>query len=146
MIYISHRGNISGIITELENSPNYILQALNHGYHVEIDLWVINNLLYLGHDEPQYQIEESFLDNKYFYIHCKNSEALLFMSKNKMHSDYFWHQDDKYTLTSKNKVWVHPTAELFKDSICVLPELSRTENLSMCYGICSDFIERYKNA
>ncbi len=104
MIYISHRGNISGIFTELENSPNYILDTLNQGYHVEIDLWVVNNLLYLGHDGPQYQIEESFLNNKYFYIHCKNSEALLFMSKNPMQSDYFWHQNDKYTLTSKSKI------------------------------------------
>jgi hypothetical protein len=146
MIYISHRGNISGIIPELENSPSYITEALNQGYYVEIDLWVVNDLFYLGHDEPQYQIEESFLNNKYFYIHCKNSEALLFMSKTQMQSDYFWHQDDKYTLTSKNIIWVHPTAKLLKDSICVLPEISRTENLLLCHGICSDFIERYKNA
>jgi hypothetical protein len=68
------------------------------------------------------------------------------MSKTQMQSDYFWHQDDKYTLTSKNIIWVHPTAKLLKDSICVLPEISRTENLLLCHGICSDFIERYKNA
>ena len=106
---------------------------------------MVDDLLYLGHDEPQYKIEKSFLNNKFFYIHCKNSEALLFMSKNSMLCDYFWHQDDQYTLTSRNRVWVHPTAKLLKDSICVLPEISRNEDLSLCYGICSDFIERFKN-
>lgn len=146
MIYISHRGNISFINPELENSPIYIIYALEKGYHVEIDLWNIDGILYLGHDEPQYKIDQSFLNNKYFYVHCKNSEALQFMNKNPMQCDYFWHQDDKYTLTSKNKIWVHPSAPLIKDSICVLPEISRGDDLSLCHGICSDYIERYRNA
>ena len=146
MIYISHRGNISNVNSELENSPDYITEALKQGYHVEIDLWRVDNILYLGHDEPQYKIHQDFLNNKYFYVHCKNNDALLFMSKNPMECDYFWHQDDKYTLTSKNIIWVHPSAPLLEDSICVLPEISRNSDLSLCYGICSDYIERYKNA
>jgi hypothetical protein len=104
-----------------------------------------NNKLYLGHDLPQYEIEKTYLDNKYFFVHCKNHEALHFMSNENLDCEYFWHQDDKYTLTSKNKIWVHPSAKLLKDSICVLPELSRTEDLSLCYGICSDYIMRYRN-
>jgi hypothetical protein len=145
MIYISHRGNLSSIDSSLENSPIYIEKALQQNFYVEIDLWMQNNKLYLGHDLPQYQIEKTFLDNKYFFVHCKNHEALHFMSNEKLDCEYFWHQDDKYTLTSKNKIWVHPSAKLLKDSICVLPELSRTEDLSLCYGICSDYIMRYRN-
>jgi hypothetical protein len=67
------------------------------------------------------------------------------MSNENLDCEYFWHQDDKYTLTSKNKIWVHPSAKLLKDSICVLPEISRNEDLSLCYGICSDYIMRYRN-
>ena len=145
MIYISHRGNISSIEPELENSPEYINAALNEGYYVEIDLWSLESILYLGHDLPQYEIDQSFLNNNKFFVHCKNTEALLFMSKANIDCDYFWHQDDKYTLTSKNIIWAHPTASLIEDAICVLPEISRNENLSLCYGICSDFIERYRN-
>ena len=126
MIYISHRGNIKNVNTELENSPIYISEALGQGYHVEIDLWRVDNILYLGHDEPQYKIHQDFLNNKYFYVHCKNDDALLFMSK--------------------NIIWVHPSAPLLEDSICVLPEISRNSDLSLCYGICSDYIERYRNA
>lgn len=145
MIYISHRGNLTSIDSSLENSPKYIEEALKQNFYVEIDLWMQNNKLFLGHDLPQYEIEKKFLNNKYFFVHCKNHEALHFMSNEILDCEYFWHQDDKYTLTSKNKIWVHPSAKLLKDSICVLPELSRNEDLSLCYGICSDYIMRYRN-
>ena len=35
MILISHRGNLSGKNEELENSPEYIMNALNYGFNVE---------------------------------------------------------------------------------------------------------------
>ncbi|NCV86886.1 MAG: hypothetical protein EBW14_13690, partial [Oxalobacteraceae bacterium] len=63
MIKISHRGNLYGPNKELENSPEYIIQAINSGYNVEIDFWVVDNLLYLGHDYPQYKIDQFFLDS-----------------------------------------------------------------------------------
>ena len=59
MILISHRGNINGKINELENNPDYINDALIIGYDVEIDIWVINNELFLGHDEPVHNIDIS---------------------------------------------------------------------------------------
>jgi hypothetical protein len=43
MILISHRGNINGRIEGLENTPNYIQDAIKLGYDVEIDLWIIKN-------------------------------------------------------------------------------------------------------
>jgi len=50
MRLISHRGNINGKNLERENSFPYIQEALQLGYEVEIDIWVINNEVYLGHD------------------------------------------------------------------------------------------------
>jgi hypothetical protein len=47
-------------------------------------------------------------------------------------------------LVSNSKIWVYPGKELLKDSICVLPELGYSGNLSVCYGICSDEILKYK--
>ena len=45
MILISHRGNIDGPNEVRENSPYYIMEALEAGYDVEIDLWSRNGIL-----------------------------------------------------------------------------------------------------
>jgi len=146
MIYISHRGNTSEINRELENSPDYINEALEKNFYVEIDLWVIEDKLYLGHDGPEYLIDQSYLNNKYFYVHCKNKEALVYMNFSKLDCEYFWHQEDYYTLTSKNKIWVHGMHEEIPDSICVVLDKNTNKNLSICYGICSDYVEFYREA
>jgi hypothetical protein len=39
MIFISHRGNLSGINKNEENKPEYILNALNSNFSVEVDIW-----------------------------------------------------------------------------------------------------------
>jgi hypothetical protein len=36
---ISHRGNLLGLDKENENNPNYILNSINLGYEVEVDVW-----------------------------------------------------------------------------------------------------------
>ena len=40
MRFISHRGNINGIIVERENEPSYIQEAIDLGYDVEVELIV----------------------------------------------------------------------------------------------------------
>ena len=52
MILISHRGNIDGKKPHLENQPDYIDEAIALGYDVEIDVWLIDGVLFLGHDAP----------------------------------------------------------------------------------------------
>ncbi len=145
MLLISHRGNTSSINTDKENSPDYIIGAIALGFYVEIDLFVIDNLFYLGHDKPTYLIDSNFLNNDKLFVHCKNKEALLFMSKSSYNCEYFWHQNDSYTLTSKGHIWTYTGEELIQGSICVMPENHSYSDLSMCYGICSDVIERYKS-
>ena len=61
MILISHRGNINGSIPERENEPLYIIEALEKGFDVEVDVWWKDDGFWLGHDEPQYQVKEEFL-------------------------------------------------------------------------------------
>jgi len=144
MILISHRGNISSIDEQTENSPDYIIRAICLGYFVEIDLHVLGEDLFLGHDKPTYKIDKDFLDNFKLFVHCKNKEALLFMSKERFKCEYFWHQEDKYTLTSKGNIWVYTGEDLLPNSICVMPESHHYDDISICYGICSDKIEYYK--
>ena len=70
MILISHRGNVNGK-TNQENKPEYIRSALFQGYDVEIDVWYVDDKFYLGHNFPQYEIEESFLYNAKLWCHAK---------------------------------------------------------------------------
>ena len=104
---ISHRGNINGKINELENNPNYVDKALRLGYDVEIDIWVIEGQIFLGHDEPQYQVSIDLLYKRKneLWIHCKNIESIEYFNKLMGTYNYFWHQEDTVTLTSKNFIW-----------------------------------------
>ena len=93
MIFISHRGNTNGSNPEKENQPNYIAEAWEIGYEVEIDVWRIGEKWFLGHDNPQYKVDLKFLQNERLLCHAKNLEALDHML---MLGDIhcFWHQED----------------------------------------------------
>jgi hypothetical protein len=143
MILISHRGNIDGKIENLENSPVYIDQSLSLGYDVEIDVWVVEGVLFLGHDKPQYGITQDWLNKRYehLWIHCKNVESVEWFNMIGGFN-YFWHQEDTLTLTSNGFIWVYPGNQPIKNSISVLPEMFN-DNISECIGICSDYIKNY---
>lgn len=143
MIKIAHRGNINGKILERENSPDYILEAISKGYDVEIDVWLIKDELYLGHDNPKYIINPSFIENKRLWCHAKNIQALNYCLKNKKKIHSFWHQNDDYTITSNGFLWTYPGKLLVPSSIAVLPELIPNYNTKNVLGICSDFIVKY---
>jgi len=148
MILISHRGNIDGPNPENENKPSYILDAIIKGYEVEVDFWFSNNKFYLGHDEPKYDIPIEWLENNYrkLWIHCKNVDAI-----NKLHEldrggfylNYFWHENDKVTLTSQGYLWAYPGVDC-SNGISVMPELAKDFKLENVLGICSDYIINYE--
>ena len=64
-LYISHRGNLHGPNSCLENTLDYITEAINCGFDVEIDVWLHKNKWYLGHDEPQVLTDLNFFKNFY---------------------------------------------------------------------------------
>ena len=143
MILISHRGNINGRIIEAENNPECINDTIRLGYEVEIDMWWIDGKIYLGHDEPQYEVSDDWLGDRIdkLWVHCKNIELLNWIRSTELH--YFWHENDTVTLTSKNYIWAYPGKQPIKGSIAVMPELNN-DNISQCIGICSDYVEKYK--
>jgi len=142
--YISHRGNLDGRIPDKENHPSYINDAIASGYEVEIDVWMIEGVLFLGHDEPQYGITQHWLNERSdrLWIHCKNTEAVEWFSSITGFW-WFWHESDTLTLTSAGHRWVYPGKQPINRSIAVLPEI-HNDDVSQCVGICSDYIQNYK--
>lgn len=139
MILISHRGNISGP-NKSENNPFFIDKAVNLGYNVEVDVWKIDNKIFLGHDKPEYEVKEEFLKNDNFWCHAKNLESLHWMLKNNIRC--FWHEGDDFTLTSNSVIWTYPNKEVTDRSIIVCKTLDETIKYSKMniYGICSDYV------
>ena len=144
MFFISHRGNLIGPNKEKENHPTYIELALEKGFDVEIDIFYINKILWLGHDEPQYKIKDiNWLKNKKLWCHAKNIEALHFLIDYKdIHS--FWHQNDDVTLTSKGFIWTYPNKPFYDKSIIVITKNISFKNIPNCLGVCSDYISNLK--
>lgn len=140
---ISHRGNIFGSNQNKENSPEYIETAIKAGFDVEIDVWLIDSIFYLGHDKPIYRTSENFLVDHHLWCHAKNIDALnkMLLSGN-IHC--FYHSNDDAILTSKNFIWVYPGKEMPKQQgIAVLPEQAKDWDISSAVGICSDYIQEY---
>lgn len=148
MRLIAHRGNLERPNPDFENNPQYIMNAINLGYDAEIDLRIDGGELYLGHDYAQYRINESFLTINSFglWIHCKDVLALG-KCMNVPNLNYFWHQDDDYTLTSKNIIWAYPGKTPVAYTIMVMPELfwqDKNEVINLNpYGICTDYVLNY---
>jgi len=144
MFLIAHRGNISGPSPLLENSPKYVLDAMEKGFDVEIDVWVINDEIFLGHDNPESLVSREFVLNDKIWCHAKNLDALTALLK--LGATCFWHQEDDFTLTSNGFLWTYPGKDLRGSSICVLPEVSSydDESLLSCSGICSDYVSQYR--
>lgn len=157
MKFIAHRGNIDGPNFEKENQLEYIEKAIEKGFDAEIDIWYLPQAdqLYLGHDKPQYLVSWFWLAKHIdkLWIHCKNIDALHKFA-NTGGYNYFWHDTDKYTLTSKNYIWTYPGQPYTPKSVMVMPENMKvfpefkTEFSDMkaynCYGICSDYVGEMK--
>jgi len=142
MILIAHRGNLHGPLPERENQPKYIKEALALGFAVEIDVWLVKNKWWLGHDQPQYKTSLKFLKTKGLWCHAKNVQALAKLLTSGIHC--FWHENDERVLTSKGFIWTYPGKELSKNSIAVMPETVTNWQLKNCAGICSDQLKQYE--
>lgn len=138
MLKIAHRGNIDGPST-LENSPDHLNKALSLGYDVEVDVWIIGEEIFFGHDTPTWgPIPDSYLvsikDSAWF--HCKNLEALNTFISKYPDMKFFWHESDSYTLTSNLYIWTYPGEKVTNRSIIV--SLDGSAPSGSPYAMCSD--------
>lgn len=149
MKIIAHRGNVFGKYLKKENTEEYLLKAINANIDVEVDIWKIDDRLYLGHDYPQYQTTKDFLfkisQNAWF--HAKNIEALNFLMQNLLHC--FMHDKDEATLTSNGYIWTNIGKRLYNPnkSVMVMPELTSPQYFDLykdnIYAICTDYAADY---
>lgn len=105
-VFIAHRGNWQGAEPDYENRLDYLREAYQAGYAVECDLQVYNDVLYFGHDEPQDQVDWSFIGRPYVFCHAKTIETMQVLMNGGVHC--FWHEEDKMTLTSMGFMWCYP--------------------------------------
>jgi hypothetical protein len=148
MKFIAHRGLVNGPNKSLENQPHQIKSILAQGYDCEIDLWVFDNRFYLGHDGPQYNITEDFLNVTGLWIHAKSLETLHWLTASRPDLTFFTHDKDPQTITSNHYIWTYPGEKLTDRSIQLMPEWNdpKLENIDFdCYAICSDYVDRLKN-
>ena len=147
MKIIAHRANIGGPNSVNENRISNIRKCIELGYDVEIDIRFFDGHLYLGHDQPKDIITKKELIeiNRKAWIHCKNLKAISYFMQIDEKFNYFWHDKDSYTLTSKGYIWAYPGERLSQECICVLPEIddSLKDIKSLIKrdisGICTDY-------
>lgn len=148
---ISHRGNIFGPHPACENFPEYVDTALKEGYMAEIDMRIYRNELFLGHDYPQYKIDEDWLLDRYLnlWVHAKDLQSLLWLTEKTQETlfpiKYFYHSNDDCTIVNKNYIWVHNLTERsLLNERCIIPLIQRNqiETLpiySNIGGVCTDY-------
>jgi glycerophosphoryl diester phosphodiesterase len=148
MKLISHRGNINGPATELENTPDYIDKAIENGYDVEIDIRTYNGALFLGHDHADHPVEEKWLleRKEKLWVHCKDFSSLSSLIDTELR--IFYHEKEDYTIISNGLIWAHKLTEI--NSRCIIPLISLSDIQKKpeikVWGACSDYVERLRNA
>lgn len=146
MRIISHRGNLVGAEPQTENQPSQIEHVLKTTkFDVEVDIWLIGEDWYLGHDRPQYPISFAWMTrySSRLWFHTKNLSALerFILRDVSRNFNYFWHEDDKFTLTSCGVIWAHPTPSRVGILVHLGKGFADKENAS---GICTDYPLSYE--
>jgi len=146
MIKIAHRGNYRGRDELRENTSAYIEEAIAAGYNVEIDVWLLGNVWYLGHDFPKEEITLSFMERPQIWSHAKDLRGYISLYNNpRVH--VFWHDRDDFVFTSKGIKWARAGIRTH-DGIMVMPNNSevigkiRDKELTPL-GICCDDFKIY---
>ena len=153
MLIIAHRANISGPAPETENSPQAIREALDLNFHVEVDVWMVKNRVYLGHDAPKYHVDEplALLKRPEVWAHAKNHAALVWCLGNGIRT--FAHDADPYVFTSDGYIWCHlhlpPPESGYTDRHIVVRNAEHYVSpvvLRLAGGVCTDYPMMYRLA
>jgi len=147
MKIIAHRANLTGPAEGSENEPSMIDKCIQMGFDVEVDIRFHQDEqeFLLGHDQGEYVVSlDWLLDRKSsLWIHCKDSGSILQLSEKAQDLNFFWHNDDKYTMTNKGFIWSYPGNPVNGIGVIVMPEWTwdnlEKQQIPACYGICTDY-------
>lgn len=139
---ISHRGRVENSKYP-ENSLDALKKCLDMGLSIEIDVMKKNDKIYLGHDNPDLEVDISEIDFDGVYIHMKSPHIIELKN-----ADLFFIENDSYALTKKNKIWTnYYNKDYSQHSIMCSAELiGKNFNIDeisywskTAYGVCTDF-------
>ena len=145
--HLCHRGNLTGSVKELENNFGILIQRTLQEYPVEVDVWLHEKNLWLGHDKPEYKVSLDWLaSDKRRLIHAKDGKTFEYLlqeaGKRALDLHIFYHTDEDYVLTNKGMVICYPGKPLLEGSMCMMPERAnyKPQELQRCFSVCSDSI------
>ena len=146
MRLISNKGNISGV-SENENNPEQIQNAIDNGYEVKVNLWLKDNKLYTGNNEAEHLFSLEFLETNHskLWLQCHDIELIKRFSEIDplgLKINYFWIDNGNVVRTSKG-VWIVRENEPFDGCVYLNPEINELD-YSKCLGLISDRILNYK--
>jgi hypothetical protein len=139
-ILIAHRGNINGPQPEKENTLKYLFEAIESGYDVEVDIWLVGNTWLLGHGGPYIPVHDIDLHylTPHAWFHAKNYAAL--SELNQIDCNVFAHEQDPFVVTSRGWIWSHKGC-VNPHGIVVMPSLETEKHLILnCAGVCHDYL------
>ena len=148
MKIISHRGNLNGSNPKTDKTPEQIDFALKKGFDVEVDLWKINDKIFLGHDEPHNEVSMKWLENRKqnLWIHTKNFLAFEDLMETNNNYNFFFHTNEPLVLVSNGKIWCHKPFLISNPKNCIIPILNdkfpKRKKYYKWYGVCTDFPQK----
>ena len=155
MLYISYQGIFDGKNYEDANTPDQIGTSFNNGFSCMVDVWRIDDALYVGSEQAPISVTDSYLRGNRFWIKCANQETYDWFTTQSLiqYPNYFYQPNSMANVsTSSNKLWTPGTVPVNDTSIIVLPEIQDRGLFSTvhlrCYGVCSTyltFIKRMRN-
>jgi hypothetical protein len=144
---ISNKGNLTGINSSLENTLEYTTKALEQGFFVVVDVWLVGSShLALGNYRAENPVTLDFLQNKRVIARARSVQTLQYLIENRVHC--FMNGKDDYIMTNGGLIWTS-CKDITKKCIIAMPEwsiddFSTVVNIN-CAGICSDKIQLIKN-
>jgi hypothetical protein len=153
MLIISHRGNTNGPGSQCERDR--VEDALLEGYDVEIDVRSIGRRLFVGHDEPLYELPKEWMRSLvstrlWFHAKDESARATLTFDGHRV----FVHDDEPSAIVTPDNVsWIHPrfnsvemplvgSAAVFLD-IGGWPRVDKAWFLP--YAICTDWCGEWRD-
>jgi hypothetical protein len=141
MLYISYQGIYDGQNFENANTPTQITKALNYGFSCMVDVWRIDNQLYVGTLAPTIQVTEKYLQGNRFWINARNQnmQDWIQTQPSNKYPNYFWfptQQENTNVTTSGGQIITPGTVPINNTSIIFLPEINDRAMFSTVHLKC----------
>ena len=154
MLYISYQGIYDGQDYESANTPKQINKALGKGYCCLINVWRVDNKLYVGNGQPLIEVTEKYIQGPRFWINAVNTDMQTWIAtqSSTLYPNYFTFAASTppppYATASNGKLITPGTVPINTSSVMFLPEINDRSLYTMVkvksYGICSGFLTLIK--